>query len=443
VPRRVDQQHARCRVTHEIAQLIGGVGGVEGQKGRTQPNAGGIDSQSVRRFRHLNGNPVARGDTGPLQHRCKPRRTVGEVSVAQRGAVIEQQERCIACKPGLEQCIKLQLSAYHPDKAYGGQRVYTDMLEQARLADRLGFDSVSITEHHLINILMMPAPLVFATKLAAETHRLKILTSVVVLPLHDMRTYAGEVIVTDMLTDGRLMLGVGRGAFGFEMDRLDTPLEISREKFDESLDVLQALLTREEVSWHGKYYNFDPITVMPRPRTPGGPDMMMAVMNPDGIFHCTQRGFHIQTTPLAGNHDLLVEQVDAFNRGKAAREDGGAALTLSLSRVAFLARDAADRQAKVLQAHDYYSRFDNVYTGPGIVDAGMIRSLPRTQSAEELAESLLIEEPAEMVDQLATYAELGIDRVILNMNFGADQAETLDNIHRFAEDVMPYFKPEA
>lgn len=337
----------------------------------------------------------------------------------------------------------LQLSSYHPDKASGGAAVYADMLEQARLADRLGYDAVSITEHHLINILMMPAPLVFATRIAAETAHLKILTSVVVLPLHDMRTYAGEVIVTDMLTDGRLLLGVGRGAFGFEMDRLGTPLSISRAKFDESLEVLQALLTREEVSWNGEFYRFEPLTVMPRPRTPEGPALMMAVMNPEGIEACARRGFHIQTTPLAGNHGLLVDQVAAFHRGKAALGERGRDLSLSLSRVAFLSRNPADRAAKLALAEAYYSRFDNVYTGPGQVTAGMIDPLPRSQSLTELAESLLIEDAVEMVDQLGVYAELGIDRVILNMNFGASQADTLDNIQRFADEVMPHFAEES
>lgn len=336
----------------------------------------------------------------------------------------------------------IQLSAYHPDKAYGGARVYADMLAQAQLADQLGFDAVSVTEHHLVNILMMPAPLCFATRIAADTKHIKIMTSVVVLPLHDMRTYAGEVIVTDMLTEGRLMLGVGRGAFGYEMERLGTPLEISRDKFDESLAVLQALLTEEEVSWDGAYYQFDPITIMPRPQTAEGPALMMAVMNPAGIEHCTARGFHIQTTPLAGNHQLLVDQVDAFQRGKLAQDDPSRELTLSLSRVAFLSRDGADRSEKLRLADDYYSRFDNVYTGPGIVEAGMIKPLPRSQTVDELAKSILIENADEMTDQLSVYAELGIDRVILNMNFGADQDATLDNIQRFAEEVMPHFNQE-
>ena len=97
----------------------------------------------------------------------------------------------------------IQLSAYYPDKNYGGDRLYRDMLDQAVLADRTGFDAISLTEHHLINILMMPAPLQFAVKIAGATERIKIMTSVAVLPLHDMRTYAGEVVCADIFTEGR------------------------------------------------------------------------------------------------------------------------------------------------------------------------------------------------------------------------------------------------
>lgn len=332
----------------------------------------------------------------------------------------------------------VQLSAYYPDKTYGGDRLYADMLEQAVHADRLGFDAVSITEHHLINILMMPAPLQFAVKIAGMTERVKILTSVVVLPLHDMRVYAGEVVCADIFTDGRLMLGIGRGAFGFEMQRLGVPLADSREKFDESLNLLQALLEREEVSWDGKYYKFDPLTIMPRPVSQPIP-IMMAVLVPEAIYHCTKRGFHIQTTPLAGDHQTMLDQINAFHRGKQDLEEAGKHLTLSLSRVAYVARTDADRQKQTERADAYYSRFDNVYTGPGQVEAGMIVPLARKQTIEQLAENLLICTPAEMIDKLAPYAEAGVDRVILNPNFGAEQGETLDMIQCFAEEIMPHF----
>jgi len=337
----------------------------------------------------------------------------------------------------------LQLSSDYPDKAYGGDRVYADMLEQAVLGDRLGFDAVSLTEHHLLNCLMMPAPLQFAVKIAAHTKQIKIMTSVVVLPLHDMRTYAGEVVIADIFCEGRLMLGVGRGAFKYEMERLGVPMEETRERFDEALAVLRALLTEEEVSWSGKYYNFEPLTIMPRPVRPGGPPMMMAVMNPEGIYTCTKQGYHIQTTPLAGNHDLLLGQVNAFNRAKEEMADAEDMPTLSLSRVTSVATDSKDRVQRLETAHSYYGRFDNVFTGPGLVKNGMIEQLPRSQTIEELDKSLLICEPAEMVDQLGVYADLGIDRVILNMNFGLEQQRTLDGIQSFAENVMPHFQDKA
>ena len=333
----------------------------------------------------------------------------------------------------------VQLSAYYPNHKLGAKQLYQDMIDQAVLADRLGYEAVSITEHHLINILLMPAPLQFAVKIATLTDCVKILTSVVVLPLHDMRVYAGEVVCADVFTDNRLMLGVGRGAFAFEMDRLGVPLEISREKFDESLEVLKALLSEEEVSWDGKYYQFDPLTIMPRPMKKGGPPLMMAVMAPEGIYHCTKRGFHIQTTPLSGSHHYMLEQVNAFQKGKAELGTEGEDLTLSLSRVAFLAKDESDKQRKTKIAHHYYGQFDNVFTGDGIVDHGIIASTPRKVSIEETAQNLHICTASEMIDQLSPYAEAGVDRFILNFNFGAEQSETMDCIQRFAEEVMPHF----
>ncbi len=334
----------------------------------------------------------------------------------------------------------IQLSADYPDKSYGGDRVYADMLDQARLADRLGFDAVSLTEHHLMNCLMMPAPLQFAVHIAGQTQQISIMTSVVVLPLHDMRSYAGEVVVADIFTEGRLMLGVGRGAFKYEMERLGVPMDETRARFDESLDVLQALLTKEEVSWDGKYYQFPPLTIMPRPVRPI--QMMMAVMNPEGIYHCTKRGFHIQTTPLSGNHQLLIDQVSAFTRAKGEMGAKGSGLTLSLSRVAHLARDEAEKQRKIAAAHTYYGRFDNVFTGPGTVKNGMIEELPCATPMDELGDSLLICTPQEMIDKLAPYAELGVDRVILNVNFGLAAQDTLDTIQMFAEEVMPAFEAQ-
>ncbi len=115
------------------------------------------------------------------------------------------------------------LSSYYPDPSYGGKRLFADMVEQATTTERLGYRSVTIPEHHLINILLTPSPLQMAVKVASVTECLDLVTSVAVLPIRDMRVFAGEVAQADILTDGRLVLGVGRGAFGYEMGRLGSP----------------------------------------------------------------------------------------------------------------------------------------------------------------------------------------------------------------------------
>ena len=141
------------------------------------------------------------------------------------------------------------LTSYMPDPNVGSKIHFQNMIEQAILAEKLNYSAVSIPEHHLVNLLMMPSPLQMAIKIASLTKKINLVTSVAVLPLHDMRTYAGEVATADILTDGRLILGVGRGAFAWEMERLGSPIEFSKEKFKESLEVLQLLLTQENVSW--------------------------------------------------------------------------------------------------------------------------------------------------------------------------------------------------
>jgi alkanesulfonate monooxygenase SsuD/methylene tetrahydromethanopterin reductase-like flavin-dependent oxidoreductase (luciferase family) len=328
------------------------------------------------------------------------------------------------------------LTAFLPDRDRDATRIYADIVAQARAADRLGYDAVSIPEHHLINILLVPAPLQMAVHLAPQTERIRLVTAVVVLPLHDPRILAGEIVQADMLCGGRLVVGVGRGAFPYELGRLGVPIETSRDRFTETLEILQALLEREEVSWDGRHYAFEHLTVMPRPvrQVP----FMIAAMAPEAIEASAARGFHIQTTPLGGSHARLVEQVEAFRRG---RERSGAPVRLALMRGAYAARDAADARRVLELAHEYYKRFDNVFVGgPGLVSGGMIEPLPRSQTVEELGENLVICPPAEMVERLRGYAEAGIDELILSSNFGQPVEDTVAMMERFAAEVMPHLR---
>ena len=331
------------------------------------------------------------------------------------------------------------LTSYMPDPKIGSKQHFQNMIDQATLAEKLGYATISIPEHHLVNVLMMPSPLQMAVKIATLTKKINISTSVTVLPLHDMRTFAGEVATADILTEGRLILGVGRGAFAWEMKRLGMPIEKSKEKFIESLKVLQMLLKDKEVSYHGKYYQFEPITIMPRPISDSVP-IMIAAMDLDSIKDAASRGFHVQSTVLSGTKELLLERVNAFKEGCLEIGEKGKLLKLSMQRMLYAAKDEKDAKEKNKLAYEYYKRFDNVFTGPGKVKEGEIEPLPRKQSLQELTQNLLICPPSEMIDKLSIYAEAGVDEIIISAGFGQSQNEMIDSMHRISEEVIPYFK---
>jgi alkanesulfonate monooxygenase SsuD/methylene tetrahydromethanopterin reductase-like flavin-dependent oxidoreductase (luciferase family) len=326
------------------------------------------------------------------------------------------------------------LSSHMLDASLGGRALYRNTVEQAVHAEALGYLGVGIPEHHLVNLLLIPSPLQMAVKIAAHTKGIKLMTSVCQLPLRDMRVFAGEVVQAQALCDGRLMLGVGKGAFGFETGRIGVPMEATKGIFEESLAVLEALLTRADVAWDGARYKFEALTIMPRPEDPI--PLMLGVMAPAGIEAAAAKGYHVQTTPLGAAHGMLEAQVGAFHRGRAAGPGGN---RLSLQRGVYLVRDEAERRLMVERAYAYYQSFDNVFGGPGLVDQGVVRPLPRAQTIEELGANIMICGRDEMMDRLAEYQALGIDDVIVTSNFGQPQAETLAMMERFAAEVMPAF----
>ena len=253
-----------------------------------------------------------------------------------------------------------------------------------------------------------------------------------------MRRLAAEIALADILTDGRIRIGVGRGAFSYEFIRYGVPFGKSREIFDESIEVLEALLSEEDVSWDGKYYRFEPLTIMPRPLQQPHPPLCIAAMAPESLYRCAKRGFNVQTTPLTGTLNLAKEQANSFFKG-AGESGRNPPPRLSLLRVGFCTRDDAHTEEILDLAESYWRRFDNVFKSDGSVRGGAIDLIDTTGSREALADRLFVGTAEQLIEKLQVYANLGVHEINLNMCLGASHEDLMDSIGRLAKDVMPHF----
>src|SRR5487761_386147 len=143
--------------------------------------------------------------------------------------------------------------------------VYANALEQARLADELGFDYVVLAEHHFSSYGFNPNPLLLVPAIAAQTSHIRIATAVVVLPLRNPLQVAEDIAMLDVLTNGRIEIGFGTGYQQYEFERFRVPLSENRAIFEEALEVVTKALSQEGFSHEGHYYQVPETTILPRP----------------------------------------------------------------------------------------------------------------------------------------------------------------------------------
>src|SRR5438876_1128347 len=132
---------------------------------------------------------------------------------------------------------------------------YKDILAQIELGDALGFDTVWLGEIHFIRpFSILSDPLMALAAAAQRTKRIRLGTAVTLLPLHNPVKIAEEAAIADILSNGRLELGVGRGTAPLHYEGYGIPMEESRERFTEALDFIIAAWTNESFSFDGKYF---------------------------------------------------------------------------------------------------------------------------------------------------------------------------------------------
>jgi flavin-dependent trigonelline monooxygenase, oxygenase component len=210
---------------------------------------------------------------------------------------------------------------FYPDLNRPYYEVVDECVEIAQAAEDLGFESISLPEHHFFNYICNPSALQFATLIAAKTKRIKILTGVLVLPYYHPLALAEEIALVDHITRGRIEVGVARGANKYEFDRLGIDWNNSRAMYEESLTILKRAWTEADLQYHGQFWSFPAVTAIPRPYQKPYPKLWTSAQSLSGVRAVAEKGLNMMTSPNLGcfaPHGDLERVMDEFNRTVAS-----------------------------------------------------------------------------------------------------------------------------
>src|SRR5438445_3676355 len=165
------------------------------------------------------------------------------------------------------------LDHYLEDKSE--EQYYKDFFDEVVAAEELGFEAVWIGEHHFGRYIC-PSPAVVAAAIARSTKKMRIGTAVALLPHHDPLRLAEDYAMVDLLSGGRLDFGVGRGFIKTIYDGFNQSMDESRERFNESLELIELAWRQPSFSFSGKFYQATNVTIIPRPLQKPSPPIFMA-----------------------------------------------------------------------------------------------------------------------------------------------------------------------
>jgi alkanesulfonate monooxygenase SsuD/methylene tetrahydromethanopterin reductase-like flavin-dependent oxidoreductase (luciferase family) len=340
------------------------------------------------------------------------------------------------------------------------EEAFAEALSIAELAETHGLDGVWLAERHFAvhrrptdpmgaGIPSIAAvPLVLAAAIAARTSRLRIGTGVSVLPLcHPIRT-AEEAATVDQISKGRLDFGVGRSGFPRAYSGYGVRYDESRERFQESLDVILKAWTQDGFSHAGKYFTIDNLSVAPRPYQKPHPPIWVAATTPDTFPMVGHMGYSL-VTGLRGFD--VPEAIGHLRAYRAARRESGHAGdgNVYLRIPVYVAETAAQARTEPEEStmRSYRRLAENFASSVGA--SGTTTSEERAERADRLSnltyddvlrDRVAYGTPVMVVDRLRQLRnELGLAGVIIESNVGGriPLHRVLNSIRLYAQEVAP------
>jgi alkanesulfonate monooxygenase SsuD/methylene tetrahydromethanopterin reductase-like flavin-dependent oxidoreductase (luciferase family) len=343
-----------------------------------------------------------------------------------------------------------------PAPEQDAQRI-DDLIEQACLAEQLGFSDIWLTEHYFTGESVYNDSLMFAAALAMRTRRVRLGFAVVQMPFHHPVRLAVQLALLDNLSKGRIDVGVGKGTVYNEYEFVGHGLRShdSRARMEEAVDILERAWREAPLTYRGRFHNVHIPAIRPRPVQQPGPPLWRSVISPGSFKECGRLGVPILTArlPVArlrerwatyaegiadGGHDeptrdRLLAQSALWRNVYVAQSDAQAEDELS----ALL----TETRAHMMHVREAYNPADfepeaavlNAWTDPKVPDSTAIPFALQTGS--------LYGSPARVREQVEELRDAGIRHLLCQTGFGAmDHARNMASMRRFGEQVMPAFR---
>jgi natural product biosynthesis luciferase-like monooxygenase protein len=214
-----------------------------------------------------------------------------------------------------------QLHLFENPMGRSEKEIVDEQFDIMARAEEFGFDSIWPAEHHFSEYGYCASPAVTLAALAVRTQRVRLGSGVVVLPLNHPVRVAEDFAILDLLSGGRVDLGIGRGYQPHEFVGYGVDQIRSRDMFRESVEVIRKAWTEERFSYEGEFYRFQDLWVRPKPLQQPHPPIWMASLSPETFQLCGRYGFNLMCAPVFGfDVNLGAGQIAEYRQ--ALRDNG-------------------------------------------------------------------------------------------------------------------------
>jgi probable F420-dependent oxidoreductase len=325
-----------------------------------------------------------------------------------------------------------------PDDARTDVEVYRDAIERCAAAERAGFDSVWVSEHHFVDDGYMPSLLVLCAAIAQATQRVQIGTGILLAPLIDPIRLAEDAATVDVISGGRFILGIGAGWRPEEFDVFGVPMEARAGRMRETVAVLRGAWSDDAFSFTGKHFSYSNVNVTPKPaaKIP----IWIGAFAPAAVKRAGRiaDGFLGSSSGTSG--------IEGFARAKDIALEGLAAAGRDPSEFSFalhvpvFAQDGGDAWKTVLPYYTYLRwKYGDMARARGSTKAGSPQP-PSPEEEEQLRATIICGTPDDVAGQIAAFRDaLGEDiHFICRSDFpGMPQAMELELIDTIGSRVIP------